>query len=92
MRIKRFTIRVADEPQTVLIPAHAKILTARMEGAHLCLYASVGPAQPEVARKIRVLATDVEFEGLPGLWLATLTHKSQTYHVFELLMDLSRSS
>ncbi len=84
MRIKRYTIKVVSEtPQTVLMPAHAKILTARVEGSHLCLYAALGPEQPEVVRGIRVVATDEEFAGLPGTWLATVTFKSQTYHVFE---------
>lgn len=83
MRVKRYVLKLTEDPQTVLMPAHARVLTARIEGSQLALYATHGPVQPDVARRVRVIATDTEFEGLPGAYHGTVTHKGTTYHVFE---------
>lgn len=83
MKIKRHVIRLTEEPQTVLMPAHARLLTARIEGKDLCLYTCQSSVQPDLARTVRVLATDTEFDWMPWGYIGTVMHKGTTYHVFE---------
>jgi hypothetical protein len=85
--IYKYTL--AHVPQQDLpMPKDAEILSAQMQGRHICIWAMVEPQNDPAPRTIAVYGTGMFIEGEPGKHIATIQDNgSFVWHVYERITN-----
>jgi len=73
------------EQNNVMMPAHAQILTAQMQGDDLMLWALVDPDTPKVNRVIEVMGTGWQTNYRDLHYISTVQERGYVWHVFEAI-------
>lgn len=82
-RIWKYPILI-DDAQIVPMPHNAIILSAKLQGDTLCLWALVSPVdEPVRDRRIWIYGTGHEIYGDPGVYVGTVLVGSLVFHVFD---------
>jgi hypothetical protein len=66
-----------------MMPKGAVILDAQNQGGSLAIWVMVDPGDDRVTREFRILMTGEEFEGDPGVYVATVQFGAIVVHVFD---------
>jgi hypothetical protein len=81
MQIHKYTLGIRDE-QTVDMPEGAKILTAQIQDARLCVWAVVNPEAKKVKQIFNIYGTGHELPAKTGRYVSTVQIGFLVWHIF----------